>query len=331
MKINITKAIAIIVFAPTLIFTSSCSKPKSDSQAAKKVSLRLAWVYDMAEVGIFVAKDHGFYDQEGLDLEIKPGGFGLDPFKLVAAKSDTFGVGGAVNLLLAREKGLPIVAVAAEFQETPVGFVSRKNSGIANFPDFKNRKIGVQTGADTDTIYRALLNRFSMTSKDVQEVPIQFDPTPFVTKQIDVLPAYVTNQPITLKNQGIDTNVITAKSQGMTLYGNVYFTTQDTLGNDPELVAKFLRATRKGWDLALSSPKDAIASIKVRSKDFSDADLQKIHAAVVPFIRPSEPGIRVLGMAPDKWKLTHDALRASGLSTTSFDASGTFKVVDGLQ
>ena len=324
MKPTILLSIACLTSILFVLPLASCKK--GEPAGLEKASLRLAWVYDMAEVGIFVAKDRGYYEEEGIDLEIKPGGFGLDPLKLVAAGSDTFGVGGAVNLLLAREKGLPLVSIAAEFQETPVGFITRKDSGIINFPDFKSRKVGVQTGADTDTIYRALLNKFNMTPLDLTEVPIQFDPTPFASGQIDVLPGYVTNQPITLANQGIETKVITAESQGLSVYGNIYFVSEKTLKEHPKLAERFLRATKRGWDLALSSPEEAIASIKSRSKDFSDADLRKIYAAVVPFIKPTN-GEPVLTQNLKKWKATQDALKGSGLSPSPVDINAAFTII----
>lgn len=316
MKTKLFRIVGFPFSIMLLLSFAGCTKHAENVSKVDKASIRLAWVYDMAEVGIFVAKDKGFYKDEGIDLEIKPGGFGLDPLKLVAAGSDTFGVGGGVNLLLAREKGLPLVAIAAEFQETPVGFVARKDSGILNFPDFKARKIGVQTGADTDTIYRALLNKFGMSSADVHEVPIQFDPTPFVSGQIDVLPGYVTNQPITLKSQGIETTVITAASQGLNIYGNVYFVTQETLSKSPDLIKRFLRATRKGWELAISSPEAAIDSVKSRSKDFGQEDLMQIRAAVIPYIQPKGSKVPLEDMTLERWKETYQALIRSGLSQT---------------
>jgi len=301
-----------------------CSDTKKEG-APDKVSIRLAWVYDMAEVGVFVAKDKGFYEKEGIDLEIKPGGFGLDPMKLVATGSDQFGVGGAVNLLLAREKDMPLVAIGAEFQNTPVGFIARSDSGIRNFTDFKGRKVGVQSGADTDTMYRALLAKSGMSSKDVQEVPIQFDPRPFVAGQIDVLPGYVTNQPITLRNQGIDTVVITASSQGLNIYGNIYFVSEDMLRKNPDLVARFLRATKAGWEWAFAHPEDAIAAMKARSQDFSDEDLKAIHAAVVPFIKPDESSVPLLGMTRARWEATYDVLIKAGLSSSPKPIDGAFR------
>ena len=310
-----------------LLILAGCGKKAPQTGGLEKASLRLAWVYDMSEVGIFVARDHGFYKEAGIDLEIKPGGFGLDPMRLVAAGGDTFGVGGAVNLLLAREKGLPLVAVAAEFQETPVCFITRKDSGINNFADFKGHKVGVQTGADTDTIFRALLNKFGMSSSDLTEVPIQFDPTPFVSGQIDVLPGYVSNQPITLGDRGIKTTVITAASQGLNIYGNVYFVNEQTLTKNPDLVRHFLAATRKGWELAISSPETAIESIKARSKDFNDEDLRKIYTAVIPYIEPQNSRQAIFKMTATRWIETYHALKQSGISTRTIDVSKAFKVV----
>lgn len=311
------RPLALFVLFAALGGLVACQKEKPAAAAPTPVSLRLAWVYDMAEVGIFVAEDAGFYAAEGLALEIKPGGFGLDPFKMVAAGSDTLGVGGAVNLLLAREKGLPVVAIAAEFQDTPVGFITHADSGITTVPDFVGKRIGIQTGTDTDTLYRALLQRFKLDAAQMSEVPIQYDPTPFIAKRIDVLPGYLTNQPITLANRGIPTHTITAKASGLDIFGNVYFVTTDTLQRRPEVVAAFLRATRRGWELALASPEASIAALQKRSKDFAEADLRRIHAAVKPFILPPDAPDSLMQMSPERWKNTATVLHAAGLSRSS--------------
>lgn len=293
-------------------------KPAPLPQPAKaanleKVSLRLAWVYDMAEVGILVAKEKGYFEKEGLDVTIEPGGFGLDPIKLVATGSNDFGIGGAGNVLLGRAQGVPIVAIGAEFQNTPVGFVTHKNSGITSFKDFKGKRVGIQTGADTDVLYRALLAKSGMASKDIKEVPIQFDMGPFVNKLIDVLPAYVTNQPITLRSKGFETNVITAASQGLSYYGNVFFTTEKAVKEKPEQVARFMRAVRAGWGHALSNKADAIAALRKQTQEFDPKDLDQIYDAVMPFIRPDEQGVPLLGMSQARWENTSGVLMGAGL------------------
>ncbi len=294
--------------APTKTETTT-SKPA----VMEKIKFRLAWVYDMAEVGILVAKEKGYFAKEGLDVTIEPGGFGLDPIKLVATGSNDYGIGGAGNILLARAQGVPIVAIGAEFQNTPVGFITHKDSGITSFADFKGKRVGVQTGADTDVLYRALLAKNHMTSQDVTEIPIQFDMGPFTNKIIDVLPGYVTNQPITLKGKGFETNVITAASQGLNYYGNVFFTTEATLKNKPEQVARFQRAVLAGWQDALTNKADAIAALQKYTQEFDPKDLDQIYDAVMPFIRPDEQGVPLLGMSQARWSQTAQVLLDAGL------------------
>lgn len=288
-------------------------------KALEKVTLRLAWVHDMAEVGIFVAKEQGYFAKEGLDVTIEAGGFGLDPIKLVATGSNDYGIGGAGNLLLARTQGVPVIAIGAEFQNTPVGFITHKESGITSFDEFRDKRVGIQTGSDTDVLYRALLAKNGMSKKDIEEVPIQYDMGPFVNGLIDVLPGYVTNQPIVLKNKGFDTSVITAQSQGLSYYGNVFFTTEEKINNQPNQVRRFMRALQAGWRHALDNKMDAIASLRKYTEEFDHEDLDQIYDAVMPFIRPDEKDIPLLGMTEEKWSTTWKVLHDAGLIKADSD------------
>jgi len=321
-------AYKLIVLVPILAFlfsgcseqgeSKSTSKPNTP-QVLEKVTFRLAWVHDMAEVGVFVAKEQGYFEKEGLDVTIEPGGFGLDPIKLVATGSNDYGIGGAGNVLLARTKKVPVVAIGAEFQNTPVGFITRKESGITSFDGFRGKRVGIQTGADTDVLYRALLVKNGMSQTDVEEVPIQYDMGPFVNGLIDVLPGYVTNQPIVLKNKGFDTNVITAKSQGLNYYGNVFFTTEEKIQKQPEQVRRFMRAVRAGWQHALDNKADAIDALHKYTKEFDPKDMDQIYDAVMPFITPDEKGVALLGMTEEKWRTTWQVLYDAGLINADSD------------
>lgn len=304
---------------------ASAAPPASaPAPAPERIKLRLAWVPDMAEVGVFVAKENGYFAREGLDVTIEPGGFGLDPIKLVATGTSDYGVGGAGNLLLARVQGVPVLAVAAEFQDTPVGFITSAKSGITAFKQFKGRRVGVQTGADTDVLYRALLVKNGMTSKDVKEVPIQYDMTPFLRGSIDVLPGYVTNQPVTLRSQGVAVSVITAASQGLDYYGNVFFTTEERLKANPEQVRRFVRALRAGWAHALDNKADAIAALGKYTKDFDPKDLDAIYDQVMPFIRGRDAGVPLLSMSEKRWQSTEAVLRDAGLLKAGTPVSSAF-------
>ncbi len=312
-------SIALILAIAASLFVYLNSPADNDHNA---VSVRLAWVYDMAEVGLFVGQDRGAFSDENIDVKIEPGGFGLDPIRLVAAGTNDFGVAGAGNLLLARAQGIPVVAIGAEFQNTPVGFIVRRNSGISSFADFKGKRVGVQTGADTDVLYRALLARNNMSSSDVREVPIQYDAIPFVSGQIDVLPGYVTNQPVTLQRQGIDVDVISAASEGLEYYGNVYFTTERMIDQHPDVVRAFLRAVYNGWMITFEDKSAAIAAIQSRSEDFDEESLSKIYDSVMPFIK--EPDGSILRMTKSRWETTKNVLEAANLLTKEVNLSEVY-------
>lgn len=311
----------LVVTSVFMLLLPGCSRQADEgdaidspsSQAMEKVTFRLAWVPDMAEVGVFVAKEQGYFAREGLDVTIEPGGFGLDPIKLVASGSDDYGIGGAGNLLLARAQGVPVVAVGAEFQNTPVGFITHKESGITSFEQFRGKRVGIQTGADTDVLYRALLVKNAMTPGDLEETPIQFDMGPFVNDLIDVLPGYVTNQPIVLKGLGFETNVITAQSQGLNYYGNVFFTSEEKIRNQSDQVQRFVRAVRAGWQHAIDNKGDAISALMQYTKEFEAKNLDQIYDAVIPFIQPTEQGVPLLGMTRERWSATWKVLDDAGL------------------
>ena len=290
----------------------------------RKVKLRLSWVHDLAYAGIYLAKDKGYFEQEGLDVTLQPGGFGMDPIKLVASGSEEFGMTGAGNLLLARAQGIPIVAIGAYFQNDGIGYMTRKDSGITSFKQFKGKRVGVQTGGDTDTLYRALLKLNGMTPKDVKEVPIQYDLATFLSNQIDVQPGYVTNQPITLAGKGVETNVITAASEGVKFYGSVFFSNEQLIQEDPETVARFMRALQRGWKLFFESKDEAVAVSRKWAPEFDPKDLPKIYDAAMPLIKGDTPGLPINGMEMERWQSTEKVLRDAGLLKQDADLSKAF-------
>jgi len=290
----------------------------------EKVNFRLSWVHDLAYGGIYLAKDKGFFTEEGLDVTVQPGGFGLDPIKQVASGTDAFGIAGAGNVLIARTQDIPVVAIGAYFQLNGVGYMTRKDSGITSFKQFKGRRVGIQTGSDTDTLYRALLVRNGMTSKDVKEIPIQYDMAPFLSGQIDVLPGYVTNQPITLHGKGIETNVITAASEGIKFYGSVFIANEKIINEKPELVAKFMRALQRGWKLFFNNKEEAITAARKWAPEFDPKDLPHIYDAAMPLIRGDSPDLPVNGMQEDRWQVTAKVLQDAGLLKGNLDLSKAY-------
>src|SRR6266849_8951026 len=102
------------------------------ARAYDKVTLQLKWLHQAQFAGYYVAKDKGFYKEDKLDVTINPGGPQLVAENLVASGSDDFAQGGGMETtLVGRDKGLPLVAIAAVFPKTPVLLGTKKDSGIS--------------------------------------------------------------------------------------------------------------------------------------------------------------------------------------------------------
>jgi len=287
------------------------------------VSFRLKWILYSGWAGELLADSEGFWEEEGLSVSMNPGGFELDPLRLVASGADEIGVAGADQILIARERGLPLVAFAVQYQLHPVGFVSHQDSGIEGVEDFAGKRVGVKFGTDAEPIYRALLALEGVPPNTVTEVPVKFDLSPFYTRQIDIYPGYVTSDLLLPEEQGVPVNTIRAIDYGVRVYGNVYFTTAEYLRENPETVRRFLRAVTKGWQTALQLPPERIAELAVRYNDSLDLKHETAVAeSLPPYLVPE--GISFGSMTTRGWEELYNLLRKQGVLREDFEWEEAF-------
>lgn len=237
--------------------------PQDEAQEAgqpeiREVSMRLQWFPQYQFAGYIVAKVKGYYEEEGLDVTLSPGSPDFVPLPLVASGSDTFGSTGADTIFLAREKGLNVVSLATIFQTSPVAFMVHSDSGITSPSDFMGRTVGVFYGDNVETEYRALLAATDVDRSKINEVPAQFNLEPFLSRRVDVWPVYVPDQPDLARQQGAEVDLIVARDYGVTLMGDVLFTTEEFINNNPNTTRAFVHATLRGWRDALTNVEETI-------------------------------------------------------------------------
>ena len=232
--------------------------------AADAVTVRLKWFNQAQFAGYYVAKEKGYYQAAGLDVSIQPGGPDFPAVQMVAGGNEQFGVTGADQILVARGKGVPVVAVAVLYRKNPFVLFALKSGGIDAPAQFRGRKIGLKVGGNEELIYRAILNKAGVSAQDLSEIPVKFDMTPLLTGQVDVWPGYVINEVITAREKGFDVNIIWPASYGINLYADTLFTTEKMLSEKPDVVRRFVAATLKGWNYAVAHAEEA-AELTVKS------------------------------------------------------------------
>jgi len=330
----------VMIFA--LIFLYSCSQDESPTsanrdtagqeQAVEKISTRLKWLPGATYIGTIAAKEKGYFKKQALDVEIFPGGFEADPIKLVAAGSNDFGITGAEQLLQARANSVPIVAIFMELRHSPAGWMALKDSGITKPQDFVGRKVGAQYGTNIEPTLDALLAKLKINPASLVRIPVKYDVAPLFTGQVDVLPVYLTGQPVQARLEGKMVNTIDPNDYGIRLYGNVYFTSEKMIKEKSHIVQRFVKALAQGWDFSVNHPEEAIdILIKAQPKLEKKMELAFLNATLPFIIGGSDAPIGMMNRS--RWEETRDIMvQYAGLSNdVKVDEAFTNKFVENSQ
>jgi NitT/TauT family transport system substrate-binding protein len=294
--------VVLLLFA---LFAVGCHRGSSGSAAEPgstagltRVTLQADWYPQPEHGGFYTALVKGYYKDEGLDVTIQPGGPYLVVEQQVAAGAAQFGMGSSDRMLESVADGQSLVAVAATMQRDPQGIMVRKDSPIHSFADLNGHTISIKPGY---TWFAYLVKRYQLNS--IHEIPATMSVANFVADPQYIQQAFATSEPYFARQAGIETRVLLISDAGYNPY-RVVFTTHDFLQQHPEIVAKFVRASLKGWREYLNDPTAAHAAIaqlnpalNAQWMSFSWQALRDGH-----FVTGDDPsGARVGQMAAERW------------------------------
>lgn len=293
------------------------------------ISVRLKWIYDPGFAGEMIALKAGLFNENGISVEIRPGGFETDPIRTVASGVDQIGITGADTFLLARAKGIPIVAFAAGYLQTPVVFYSKQSSEITVPRDFIGKKVGYQAGQDTATVYAALLSATNVSRDQVVEVPVKYDFSPFLTGAVDVWPGYAASQSYILNREHIAYNAIKPADYQISYLGTVYFTTEDYLSKHGDEIQAFVNAVLDGWEYTYNNSDEAIPLLesfdpKALTPEMVSFTLKHQKDSIIP------KGRRFGEFSINDWIATQSILLEQGLldKKVTLDRAVTFRFIN---
>jgi len=225
----------------------------------EKVTLQLKWFHQFQFAGYYAAKEKGFYDEVGLDVEIKERDLKFNNIEQVIKGESQYGVADSA-LFLYKITNEPVVIVAPIFQHSANVLISLKNSGIDSPYDLNNKNISIYANSTDSFTILAMLKKLGIKPNFLPERKSD-DYLKLITKQIDLTSAYLSNEPFYFKEKDIDINVIDPIFYGFDFYGDMLFTNKEEAINHPLRVEKFKRATLKGWEYALNHKEEIVQLI----------------------------------------------------------------------
>ena len=266
----------ILILCLILVLVVSCGKSKSN----QKIKIVLDWVPNTNHTGLYVAKDLGYFKEEGLDVEIVQPPEGSTT-ALIGAGGAEFGISFQDTLAksFAKENPVPVTAVAAILQHNTSGIISLKEKGI----DSPKKLEGKKYATWEDNIEQAILKKLVTDDKgDFSKVKlIPYTITDVVTglkTDVDAVWVYYAWDGIATERAGLQTNFLKIRDYGEELdyYSPVIIANNDFLKKNPEIAKKVLKAIKKGYEYAMKNPEE---SAKILVKNSPELDINLVTAS----------------------------------------------------
>ena len=236
--------------------TSSFIGVRALAADTAEVSMQLGWLASNGILGEVCAKRLGYYAEEGLELNVTPGGPGVDGVASVAAGRAGVGqLSSSPSLMLARSAGIPVKAFAAGYQKHPFTYFSLADNPIRTPEDMVGKTIATQPTAVI--LLRALLALNGIAEDQVEVVKMGSDMNQLMTGQAQAVTGWMTNTNA-LEILGDGRVDMMLWDTGIQLYANVYYTTDQMLAEQADVLARFLTGSARGWGYAKENPEEAV-------------------------------------------------------------------------
>jgi len=232
---------------------------------SEKLTLQLKWVAQGQFAGYFVAKDKGFYEEEGLDVEIKNGGPDIAPEQVIAGGGADVIVTWMAAGLAARDKGVPLVNIAQPYAKSGLELICPKDGPVQSEADFKGHTLGVWFFGNEYPFF-AWMNKIGLSTDGgpdgVTVLKQSFDVQPLIQKQADCISVMTYNEYWQAIDAGFkpeDLIVFNYTEMGNDLLEDGLYVLEDKL-QDPafqDKMVRFVRASMKGWQYAVANPEEA--------------------------------------------------------------------------
>jgi NitT/TauT family transport system substrate-binding protein len=279
-----------------------------------KVTLQLKWVTQAQFAGYYAAQEQGYYEDENLDVTIKPGGPDIVPEQVVLGNQAEFGIDWLDNLLATRDQGGDIVNIAQVFARSGMTEVTWKDSGLDQITDLRGKKVGVWLGGNEHKLFAALTKNGIDPQSDVQVVAQPFDMNLFLNREVDAAAAMTYNELAqVLEQENPDTgelyqlsdlNVFKMSDLGTGALEDGVFVRSDWIEDEgnQDIARRFLKASFKGWIYCRDNPDQCVQYVLD-----AGATLQEGHQTwqmneINALIWPNELGIGI--MDPDDFANT---------------------------
>lgn len=288
------------------------------SARAEEVRVTMDWKTKGTHASYYVALKKGYFKSEGLDIAISQGAGSVKAVQFVGSGQFQFASADFATMAKGVIRGIPVRAVFAVKQLSPMTIIALPKSGIKTLADLKGKRVAVSAGDSTSQILPGLMakNNIPMgsfiliTTAPASKIPALLE------GKVDAMTGYTSNQLPIVKSrvvkQGIEPVSLRYSDYGVNLLANGIITQEDLVQKNPDRVRAFLRAAKKGWEDAIRDRKGALNVVFEyfpQSKKQSFVFSEQLDEVIRLMDSPSTKGKPMGWMARPDWVETVDLLK----------------------
>jgi len=299
--------------------------------AEEKVVLQLKWEHEFQFAGYYAAKWQGYYEDEGLDVEIKAAPQKnkdiLKPTTELLTGNAQFGI-GALDIIEVDRSGFKPLILAPIFQKSPSAIFSLKQTDISSLKKLSQLKIAAYNVGAIKTELLALFRShgFSLDKLNFVEAPPTIDT--LLEGKADVIITYIVSAQFFAKEKGLELNMLSPSEYGIEFYGDTLYTTQTYARNNPDIVRKFVNASKKGWKYALNHKEEIAKKISNELPRYivNYENLLEYNLAFADIIDSllDYPNTPIGKLDQNKWIDMSERMRSIGLIQTHLDSNSFY-------
>ncbi len=313
LALGLVAACAPTAQSPTAKAETGANPGGAPRPALRPVTIVLDWIdRNPQHMGFILAKERGWYAEQGLDVTLQSGRGSVQVLQLVTAGQAEFGlINGITQVQAVAKQNVPVKMVAVVYQKDNLGLRYFEASGIKSLKDLEGRRIGLVTGSIQHLLWPAFAKASGIDASKVEvvNVDVQTYVQQWSAGQFDAANTGLgTYETVAFDRQGRHVIEVTF-AETLPLLGFGVVTPQKLIAERPEVVRGFVKASQRGWDYLVKSPdqaiNEAVAVIKRNDEDTRDADgiAEAAHKMIPAFMLSRSTEGKPLGWSnPDDWR-----------------------------
>jgi NitT/TauT family transport system substrate-binding protein len=282
----------------------------SGPQETTSVTLYLDFAFDGLHAPFFVAQEKGYFEEEGLEVEIRPGQGSSDSVRVTGAGQAEFGFSDAATMSSGVSEGAPVTMVAVVLRDNPMVALTLKDSGIEEPQDLEGKSIGDAQESSTAALLPAFLAANGLGMSDVKFIGMSFPSRvpALLNGRVNAILGFI-QEFVNIQDK---VNFIRWADSGIDAYSSGLIVNNDFMEGNPEVVEGFVNASIKGLQSTIDNPEEAaqiVAEAAESDPEYFAGELELLD----PYLEDQEVEANGLGwMSEERWSSTQELMLQYG-------------------